>query len=70
MKGTRTRALFIRLSDKEMKYFEAAVKLKYGKVDQYRSEFARKALLDKSVEIIKEAKRRREKLRERVEAED
>lgn len=51
--------LYVRLTAKEHKILEVALKLKFGKVVGNKSEFVRQAILKEAAQIIREAKRKR-----------
>lgn len=51
--------LYVRLSPREYKILEAALKLRFGKVVGNKSEFVRQAILKEAAQIIREAKRKR-----------
>lgn len=50
--------LFVRVNEKELRVIEAAVKIKYGRVQGNKSEFIRQAVLREAVNVIKEHKRK------------
>ena len=52
-------AFFVRVNEKELDIIEAAIKLRYGDVDGFKSEFARQAMLVVAKQIIEQARRRR-----------
>ena len=51
--------LYVRLSPREYRILEAALKLKFGKVVGNKSDFVRRAILKEAAQIIREAKRKR-----------
>lgn len=55
----KDRVLFIRLSPKEWAVVEQAIKLRYGKVDGFISEYTRRALLLYARQLIKQARKGR-----------
>lgn len=54
----RDATLFVRLTERESRIIEAAVKLRYGKVDRFKSEFARQGVLWWAKKVIEEHKAR------------
>lgn len=51
--------LYVRLSPREYKVLEAALKLKFGKVVGNKSDFVRQAILKEAAQIIREEKKKR-----------
>ena len=51
--------LYVRLSPREYRILEAALKFKFGKVVGNKSYFVRRAILKEAAQIIREAKRKR-----------
>lgn len=55
----RDRAVFIRISERELDIIEKAIKIKYGEVEGSKSRFARQAMLAVAKKIIEDYVRRR-----------
>ena len=54
----RTRPIFVRVSPKEMRVIEAAIRAKYGEVDGFINAFARRAMLLYAKQILKQVRER------------
>lgn len=56
-KEEKGRVFFVRVPENERKIIEAAIKLKYGRVDGFISAFVRRAMLLYARQVIKKARK-------------
>ena len=52
--------LFVRLTERENRVIEAAIKLRYGEVEGNKSQFVRQAVLYVAAQIIREKRQKSE----------